>query len=182
MAGTPSPEPAATWAAPPTYAGAPPPIAPSEPPTTAMVLSLIGGVFILLGGLAEAWVGANLSAFSFASRLAGIAGAELVAIGALGIVVGLVIVVLAVFLHSHPQMHLVLGVLILVLSFVSLLSFFGGFVAGFLLALIGGVLAISWKPSTVYLAAAPVQRVCPKCGRVIDPTVKFCPHCGAALG
>jgi hypothetical protein len=184
MAANPSPPPAPAWTAAPAapmYAGAPPiASAPAEPPTTAMVLSIIGGVFILLAGLAELWVGATAS-FLTLSFL----GAGLELLGGLGIVVGLVIILLAVFLHSRPEMHVVFGVLILVLSFVSWLSFFGGFFIGFLLALIGGILAITWKPTApqvIVVAQPPVQRVCPKCGRVIDPNVKFCPHCGATLG
>jgi hypothetical protein len=144
-----------------------------------MVLAIIGGVFILLGGLFELAVASVISAFTF-----GVVGGSLVAFGALGTVLGILIIVLAALLYVNTEHHTIFGVLILVFSVISLTSFLGGFVLGFILALIGGILAITWKPTPApvyYAAPAPVQRMCPKCGRAVDPTTKFCPHCGNAL-
>lgn len=158
--------------------GAPPPPS-TEKPTTAMVLSIIGGVFILLGGLAEIAVGSILSSLTL-----GFAGGSLVIFGALGAVLGILILVFGILVNAHPENHVVYGVLILVFSIVSLTSFFGGFFIGFLLGLIGGILAIVWKPTPTpvyYAPSPPVQRVCPKCGRVVDPSVRFCPACGNPL-
>jgi hypothetical protein len=144
-----------------------------------MVLSIIGGVFILLGGLAEIAVGSVVSSLTF-----GFAGGSLIAFGALGVVLGILILVFGILVNSHPENHVLYGVLIVVFSIVSLTSFAGGFVIGFILALIGGILALVWKPTPApvyYAPSPPVQRVCPKCGRVVDPSVRFCPHCGNPL-
>ncbi|MGI0071218.1 MAG: DUF6114 domain-containing protein [Thermoplasmata archaeon] len=149
---------------------------PTDRPTGAMILSIIGGVFILLGGLAEVAIGSFVSAFSF-----GVVGGSIVLFGALGVILGILIIVFGVMIHQSPQHHAIYGAIVLVLAIVSLTSFLGGFILGFILALIGGILGIVWKPTMVFQAAPAVQRVCPKCGRVVDPNVKFCPHCGAGL-
>jgi Family of unknown function (DUF6114)/zinc-ribbon domain len=150
-----------------------------EKPTTPMVLSIIGGVFIFLAGLAELWLGSIASSLSF-----GLIGGSLILFGALGALLGILIIVFAVLLHAQPQHKAIFGVLIIVFSVVSLTSFFGGFVLGFILALIGGILALTWKPSAptvVVMQNPPVQRICPKCGQVVDPNVSFCPRCGNSL-
>ena len=156
-----------------------PPQQSQEKPTGPMVLSIIGGVFIFLAGLLEIWLGSVASSLSF--RLV---GGSLIAFGALGALLGILIVVFGILLHAQPQHHTVFGILIVVFSVVSLTSFLGGFVIGFILALIGGILAAVWKPhppTVVVMQSPPVQRVCPKCGRVVDPNVAFCPHCGNNL-
>jgi hypothetical protein len=153
---------------------------PAERPTAAMVLSIIGGVFILLGGLFEIGLASYL-----ASLTLGAAGGFLAIFGLVGVVLGVLIIIFGVLVHMHPETHMTFGILILVLSIVSLASFAGGFVIGFVLALVGGILAMTWKPTPVlmyYPPAAPVQRLCPKCGRVLDPTVRFCPYCGNSVG
>lgn len=172
-----APPPGGTWTpapnAPP-YAMQPPVI--TERPTAAVVLAIIGGIFILLGGLAEIALGAFAASFTF-----GLFGGTLIAFGAVGALLGILIVVFAILLSIHPQQHTLYGVLILVFSIISLSSFFGGFVLGFILALIGGILALTFKPTAPVVWQQPVQRVCPKCGRVVDPNVKFCPACGNSL-
>jgi hypothetical protein len=153
------------------------PAASVEKPTAAIILSIIGGIFILLGGLAEVALGSVAATFTF-----GLIGGTLILFGAVGAVLGILIVVFAILLHMRPEQHTIYGVLILVFSIISLSSFFGGFVLGFILALVGGILALTFKPTAPVVWQQPVQRVCPKCGRVVDPNVKFCPACGNALG
>jgi Family of unknown function (DUF6114)/zinc-ribbon domain len=142
-----------------------------------MVLSIIGGIFILIGGLFGVWVGAVVSALTF-----GFAGGTVVLLGAVGVVIGILTVVFAVLLGMHPANHTMYGVLIIVFSIISWITAFGGFFIGFLLALIGGILAVTFKATVPVVWQQPVQRVCPKCGRVVDPNVKFCPACGNSLG
>ena len=91
-------------------------------------------------------------------------------------------IVLAIFIHKSPARHQLWGALVLVFSGLSWVGALGGLLIGFLLGLIGGVLAISWKPSIV-MQAPPVQitRICPNCGTVIQMDAKFCPHCGKVL-
>lgn len=181
-ASAPPPQVGQTTAYPPQYPSFPPPPPSADvgKPTAGAVLAIIGGVFILLGGLAELALGAYLSSISF-----GIGAGVLRLFGALGALLGILVLVFGVLVYSNPANHVVYGVLIIVFSIVSLTSFAGGFFIGFLLALIGGILTLVWKPTppqVYYVGAPPVQRMCPKCGRAVDPTVQFCPYCGNALG
>lgn len=116
-----------------------------QKPTAAFVLSLIGGIFVLIGGLAISALGAFVTFFAFG------VGAVL---GVAGIVFGILIIVFAALLNAHPEQHVTYGVLILVFSIVSWFGAFGGFFIGFLLGLIGGILAIVWKP----VQAVPPQQ------------------------
>ncbi len=158
-------------------------VAPGElqRPTAAMVLAIVGGVFIIAAAILEVIVGTQQAQLSF-----GFLGGTYILSGLLGIAVGILVLVFGVLVYVQPQHHVVYGVLILVFAVVSLVSFFGGVFIGFVLGLIGGILAIVHRPfppqPMVPFVAPPIQRVCPKCGRVIDPTVKFCPHCGNQLG
>jgi hypothetical protein len=150
----------------------------TEKPTAAMILSIIGGIFILLGGLLGVAIGSTLGFITF-----GFAGGTILLLGAIGTVIGILTVVFGILLSMHTGSHTMYGALIIVFSIVSWITAFGGFFIGFLLALIGGILAITFKPTPpAVMWAQPVQRVCPKCGRVVDPNVKFCPSCGNPLG
>ncbi len=144
----------------------------SEKPTTAFILSLIGGIFVVIGGLATAAIGAALTFF-----IGGIGGI----FGLIGVVWGILIIVFAVMLNSNPNNHASYGALILVFSIVSWFGSFGGLLIGFLLGLVGGILAIVWHPSVQTPAQAPITRICPSCGRVIGNDTKFCPSCGKQL-
>ncbi len=143
-----------------------------EKPTAAFVLSLIGGIFILLSGLAVAVIGAALTFF-----LGGIGGL----FGLIGALWGLLIIVFSALLYSSPRSHSAYGALILVFSLLSWFGSFGGFLVGFILALIGGILALTWHPSEPSVVPAPITRICPSCGRVVTQDTKFCPHCGKQL-
>jgi Family of unknown function (DUF6114)/zinc-ribbon domain len=177
----------------------PPPYAPyattgTEPrPTTAFALALAGGVLILLAGLVELWIGYLTTAILFSSGFS----AFFVLLGVVGIVLGALIILLGVLLLQHPEHHTVFGVLILVLSLLSVASYWG-FLIGLVLGVVAGVLAISWNPVRAmpppYYPGAPggwptmaapspppFQRVCLRCGRVVPIDVRFCPHCGNPL-
>ncbi len=172
-----APPPGGTWSAAPNVSpyGTPPP-ASTERPTAAMVLSIIGGVFILIGGLVGVAIGSALAFITF-----GFAGGTVVLLGAIGTILGILTIVFAILLGMHPGNHTMYGALIVVFSIISWITAFGGFFIGFLLALIGGILALTFKPTAPVVWQQPVQRVCPKCGRVVDPNVKFCPACGNTL-
>ncbi len=120
----------------------------SEPdPTTAFTLSLTGGIFVLLAGLLVAAVG---PAFTF--FIGGIGGF----VGVLGIMWGIITIVSAYNLRSNPQQHMIWGIIILVFSIVSWTGALGGFFIGFMLALIGGILALVWSPHD-HQERAPLQ-------------------------
>lgn len=145
-----------------------------EKPIAAFVLSLIGGIFILLWGLVIAGIGAQVQSVSF-----GVVGGAVLAIGAIESLMGLLILVFGVLLYVSPEHHTVYGVLVLVCSLVSLIGL-GGLIIGFILALIGGILGIAHRttPASPQVVYVQPQRVCVKCGRPVAPDTRFCPACG----
>ncbi len=160
-------------------------------PTTGFVLSLIGGIFVLLGGLALAYVETVLASFGFGFILGGLA--------IVGLLVGVLIIVFAILLYVKPELKVAWGALIIVLSIVSWPFALGGFFVGFLLALIGGILAIVYKPPMVapmmgqpmmgqpmmgqpmmgQPMAAPMA--CPACGGQVNPQTRTCMSCGRTV-
>lgn len=96
----------------------------------------MGGLFILGGGLVFAAVGALF--FAFFGFLSGLF--------LVGLLVGLLTIIMGVLMIALPPAHVIWGVLTIVFAVVSLPFALGGFFIGFLLALIGGILAIVWKP------------------------------------
>ncbi len=119
-----------------------------EKPTAAMVLSIIGGLLIILAGAMY------LAIAEFLEELLLLSGETLDVdpvlwiqiLGAIGIVIGIVIMVGGVMMYSRPASSTVWGVIILVLSLVSIIAT-GGFFIGLILGLIGGILGIVFKPA-----------------------------------
>jgi len=154
-----------------------PQLSPLDKPTAAFILSLIGGIFILLWGIVIVAVGVAAE-----NQTLGLYGGGVVAIGGLETVLGLLVIIFGVLLYAMPEHHVVLGVLVLVFSIVSLIGL-GGLIIGFILGLIGGALGIAHKPTPDQPTVVYVQpsRICPKCGRAVGPDVKFCSFCGNPL-
>jgi len=144
----------------------------SEKPTAAFVLSLLGGIFILLGGGMTSMMGLWFGAYQgqYGGMMSGyngyggygwmfnmmngygygmMRGLGMVFgfMGILGLIFGIIVIVSAVMLYSRPTQHSTWGVLILIFSVLSLFgSMMGGLGVGLILGIIGGVLAIIWKP------------------------------------
>jgi len=112
-----------------------------------MVLSLIGGIFVLIGGAVIATVGSIFSSFAVPGT-EGVSTA-VTALGAVGVIFGLVMIIGAVMMYSKPQTHTMWGVIVLILSILSWVTSAGGFVIGFILGLIGGILALVYKPAAM---------------------------------
>lgn len=150
----------------------------NEKPSAAYALSLVAGIFVILGGIAVTVVGALATFF-----IAGVGGL----LGILGIVWGVLILVFASRLNSDPSSHSTSGALIIVFSVLSWVGSFGGLFIGFLLGLIGGILAITWNPSTqpAMQAMSPAggiqagTKYCAACGAQMAASATFCPKCGA---
>jgi len=161
-----------------------------------MVLSLIGGIFVLIGGAILAAVGGFLASLS-------IIGGGVLLLGIVGVVFGIIMIVGAVMMYSNPQSHTMWGVIILVLSILSWVVAAGGLFIGFLLGLIGGILALVFKPSmgpammpgqpmgayptgAMPMGTAPppmgqMGMTCKNCGASIPAGATRCPSCGASL-
>lgn len=123
-----------------------------EKPTAAFVLSLIGGIFILLAGLVVAlFLGILGAGISMIPGLGWLGGA-MVALSVLGLIFGILVIVGALMINSGVPSKVKTGsIIVLVFSILSLPTVGGGMVIGFLLGLIGGILGLVWKPT----AAAP---------------------------
>jgi hypothetical protein len=107
-----------------------------EKPNTAFILSLIGGIFVLLGGLALGALGTLLAIFTF--------GAGLVLW--IFAVFGIIIIIGAIMINSSPGSAKTWGIVILILGIISLIGIVTAL--GGILSIIGGAMAIAWKPST----------------------------------
>src|SRR3972149_3661288 len=113
----------------------------AEKPTAAFVLSLNGGIFILLAGIVVAVVLGTLGAL--------IPGLEFAAgLGIFGVICGVLVMLGGIMIYSRPAQHQMWGVIVLVFSILSWFGAIGGFFIGFLLGLIGGILGIVYKPGT----------------------------------
>jgi len=172
-------------------------------PSAAFILALIGGIFILLGSIVEAIlltvVGSIYAGFGFG----GIA-ALLIGLAVVAIILGLLVLVGAIMLRSHPESAKTWGVLIIVFSLISFIGG-GGFYIGAILGLVGGILALVWRApmapqmggpggwmpapppamstagSGAPAAPAPGQRVCGSCGTPVAAGAQFCAKCGAPM-
>ena len=119
----------------------------NEKPLAAFLLSLIGGLLIL----------ANSSAFLFGMAMMGFGG-MMGGMGMMGpalmgfpwfmsvlaLVFGVLIILGATILYTRPEQAQTWGIVILILSVLSLLSG-GGFFVGSILGILGGVLALITK-------------------------------------
>ncbi len=168
---------------------------PKAYPSTAFVLSLIGGIFIILGGIVSAVIAAVFTSLTF-GLIPG-ASAILIALSVVGLIFGLIVLYGAIMLRSHPESAKTWGVIILVMSLLSWIGGWGGLFIGFLLGLIGGILAIVWHPPPMAQAAwtptatppmaapgaAPAsgQKFCASCGSPNAAGAPTCVKCGAPL-
>jgi hypothetical protein len=127
----------------------------SDKPTAAMVLSLIGGIFVILGGAFIAFLGSLVSSFGYLANGGTTGGAAVTAVGVVGIIMGLIMVVGSFMLYSKPTNAKMWGIIILILSILSWVTAVGGLVIGFILGLVGGILAIVYKPSAATATPHP---------------------------
>ncbi|MGC8570976.1 hypothetical protein [Caldivirga sp.] len=117
----------------------------SKTPRGAYVFSLAGSVIILISAIIEFVFSA---VFTFIP-LIGLIGLPIVALSIIGIIVGVVSLVLSARLGglTDENMVHVIGAILLILSIVSFFTaLMGGFIIGFLLLLIGSIMALTWKP------------------------------------
>ena len=130
-----------------------------ERPRLAFLISLIAGALILTGGLFTSMAGILLRISGFESANGqvtwpGTAGSGvglfefgLGLMGIVGVLAGTIVILAAVMLVRRPKKRSTWGSLIILFSFFSIYgAAMGGFGIGLVLGLIGGVLAVTWKP------------------------------------
>lgn len=127
-----------------------------EKPAAALVLSLVAGGFILLGGGMTALIGSWMGNYGHGRYTGwsgmmgtgyGMMGFAFGAMGVLGLIFGAIVIISALMLNNKPEQHSTWGSVIVLFSVLSIFSSaMGGFGVGLVLGLVGGVLAITWKP------------------------------------
>ena len=131
-------------------------VASEDKPTAAFILSLIGGILILVGGVGMTAM-MSMWGWGMMRGWGGVMGpwmmggwafipSMLTGLGVFGIICGIIVIVGAAMLNSKPEEHTKWGTLILIFSILSIFGGMGGFLVGLILGVIGGALAISWKP------------------------------------
>ena len=132
----------------------------SDYPKAASIFALVGGILIVIGGTLLVAVSSfilphlhftNLtmpprSPFT-AADMPGLVSGMVGTMGVFGLVSGVIVLISAIMLITKPSRSRTWGVLILVFSVLSFLGL-GGFIAGALLGIVGGILTLRWKPST----------------------------------
>ncbi|MET9254519.1 DUF6114 domain-containing protein [Streptomyces sp. NPDC003717] len=108
------------------------------------------GLFIALGGIPIAYFPyANLQIGHLTLAMSTTAGAG-------SLIIGVLLVVLGISLWFQKHVRVFAGVAAILLALVSIpVSNLGGFLIGFLFALVGGAMAVSWVPGTQQRAAEP---------------------------
>ncbi|CAL9587054.1 hypothetical protein SUDANB15_05127 [Streptomyces sp. enrichment culture] len=101
------------------------------------------GLFTLLGGIPIAY-------FPYATlKLGHMSIAMATTAGAGSLIIGVLLITLGLTMWFQQATRIFAGVAAILLALVSLVvSNIGGFLVGFLLALVGGALALSWAPGT----------------------------------
>ena len=165
----------------------------ADKPTAAFVLSLIGGIIMLVVAIL-ATVGLSF--------LLGSGGAI---IGIVGVVFGLIVIIGGVMLYQNPASHTMWGVIILILAIIDFPGAWG-FGIGSLLAFIGAILALVYKPAMAPSmmpgqpmgsmpmggmgsmgsmgtggATGQMGMTCKNCGASIPAGATRCPSCGASV-
>ncbi|MBI0583837.1 MAG: hypothetical protein ISF22_06365 [Methanomassiliicoccus sp.] len=101
------------------------------------ILSMIGGVLVLIEGLIIAISGPLISL-----AVVGDLGLGVLLYGILVIILGLIMMWLAYGLRSRPASHVAYGAGIIIVSVIALVLAGGGFVIGSIMGIIGGAWAI----------------------------------------
>ena len=131
----------------------------ADRPTAAFVLSLIGGIFYLLFGIVIVALAAVIGGLAKIAGYgaAGLAVAAVGGIGGIGLICGIVIIIGAVMMNSSNRFRVrAASIVVLVFTIIGAIFTLGGLVVGFILALIGSILGLTWKP-TASMVSAPLQ-------------------------
>ncbi|SRR6266540_3726887 len=137
-----------------------------EKPVAPFVLSLIAGIFIILGAIVMSMfafgipnmmggMGGSVSGMSGMSGMmsnmyGGIGMGMMIGLAPtftiVGLVSGTVVVLGSVMLYIRPSTNQLWGALILTFSVISIFGGMGGFLVGLVLGVVAGALALTWRP------------------------------------
>jgi len=132
-----------------------------ERPVIPFVLSLVAGLLVLAGGamvgslssglptyrgmMGGYYYGGMMGGYYGMMRGFGFGGGWYYGLAAVGLISGIVILVGAVMMYTQPTKTSTWGAIVFAFSVASLIGM-GGFYVGLILGVVGGVLAITWKP------------------------------------
>jgi hypothetical protein len=126
-------------------------MAEQEIPTVAFILSLVGGLIILISGIVFLMIGAAFMGSMMGALVPGLTGlvsSVIAGLGIWGLICGVIILLGAYMIYTRPDTHGMWGIIILVFSLLSFIEG-GGYIIGAILGIVGGILAITWKPEKV---------------------------------
>jgi len=133
----------------------------AERPVAPFVLSLTGGIFILLGAMIMSFFAFGAMNMMGMSMMTGMMSDVQQGMGMgmmmglasslaiVGLASGAMVLLGAVMLYTRPYESQLWGAIILAFSVVSIIGGMGGFLVGLILGLVGGILALTWKPAPV---------------------------------
>ena len=170
------------------------------------ILTILGGVFYIIGSLFGALVGSFLYAMGTAFQSTNSSGAGTFALFLLGfgVVMGIVIILGGVWLNSDRKDTRRGGGILAICGIIfGALPTLGGLVIGFFFVVVGSVIGLTYKPGApdvvigvtdsrpvapamVSASSAPVRtsgrvRFCIKCGEPLHEGAVFCGSCGAKV-
>ncbi|MEU0626592.1 DUF6114 domain-containing protein [Streptomyces sp. NPDC005989] len=120
------------------------------------------GLFTIVGGLPIAY-------FPYANmHLGNVTLAMSTTAGAGSLIIGILLITLGLTMWFHHIVRVFAGVAAILLALISIpVANIGGFLVGFLFALLGGALSISWAPGEPTPDAGPAGTAAEKSGAVI---------------
>lgn len=147
-------------------------------PITGFILSLLGGLFIVLGTIVGIVLTPTYSppyytmpSYYYPFLLT-------------SAVCGVLVLLAAAEMYLRPEYHAVWGIVSLVLSVAAIVGAITGYFAlfgivGVVFGTLGGATSIAWRSgggSPTALAGA--ARMCPGCGRYVPAATPYCAFCG----
>lgn len=134
--------------------------------TAGFVISLIAGILILINGAVLIWLSTAIETFTgFMPQMS--MGIEEAAeamrtvgmtMGVIGLVLGIIVLIGAVLVYT-PGKEVIGGVLVLIVSIISIVVG-GGFMIGLILGIIGGVLGIARSSLPLYYQVDARKKLC----------------------
>lgn len=119
----------------------------AEKATAAFVLSLIGGIIYFLIGALVAVVAAFIHTIPGVGEIA-IAGLAVAAVGGIGLVSGVLIIIGSAMMNSSVRSRVRTGsIIVLVFTLVGAPFTAAGLIVGLLLGIVGSILGLTWKPA-----------------------------------